>query len=123
LSLANDDLRSAEVLYNEGLWLNAAFHCQQAIEKLSKGLYIYYVDNNFPYLHDSKEILLKFESYLPVQIPNHIYDSVDELFAYYIKGRYASFKQRLIMKMNKEKIISILSKTKEVFSWLLTLKR
>ncbi|MDR0676033.1 MAG: HEPN domain-containing protein [Elusimicrobiota bacterium] len=103
LSLANDDLRSAEVLYNEGLWLNVAFHCQQAIEKSCKGLYIYFVDNNYPYSHDIKEILLKFESYLPVQIPNHIYDSVDELSAYHIKGRYASFKQRLNMKLNKEK--------------------
>jgi HEPN domain-containing protein len=104
VNIANNDLEAAELLHNGGLWLIAAFHCQQAIEKIVKGLYIIYKDDNFPFKHDIKEILLKFETYLPVTIPEHVYDFVDELSAYYIKARYASYKYELSIKMNKEKL-------------------
>jgi HEPN domain-containing protein len=123
LRLANRDLDLAEIVYNAGQWLTVAYFCQQALEKLSKGLYIIYINDDFPYLHNIKEILIRFEPYLPVPIPEHIYDFVKELSVYYIKGRYATYKQKLSLAMNKKKITNILSTTKEVFSWLLTLKK
>jgi HEPN domain-containing protein len=77
LSLANEHLKAAEVLYNGGIWLIGAFYCHQAIKKLSTGLYVIFIKNNYQYSHNNKEILIQFESYLPVQIPQNTYDFVE----------------------------------------------
>jgi HEPN domain-containing protein len=123
LNSANHDLEKADHMFNGGFWLDTAFYCQQAIEKLSKGLYIIYKDDNFPYIHNLKEIIERFEKYLPASVPKDIYSFVKELSMYYIKARYHEYKENLRAKLDKEKTIYILSTTKEVFSWLLTLKK
>ncbi|MDR0498299.1 MAG: HEPN domain-containing protein [Holophagales bacterium] len=51
LDVAQYDLRVAETMLNGGLWLYVAFMCQQAVEKLAKGLYVLYLDDNIPKTH------------------------------------------------------------------------
>jgi HEPN domain-containing protein len=45
------------VMLQSGRWFYTVFMCQQAIEKLIKGLYVLYVDDNVPRLHDINSIL------------------------------------------------------------------
>jgi HEPN domain-containing protein len=123
LRLANKDLKLAEIVYNAGEWLTTGFYCQQALEKLLTGLYVIYSGNNFPYSHNGKEILMKFNSYLTVEIPQNTFYFVEEISKYYNKYQYIDYEHELSMKLNKEKMMNILSTTKEVFSWLLTLKK
>jgi HEPN domain-containing protein len=52
LDIAQDDLELARDCFNSGRWSYVAVMCQQAIEKLTKGLYILYNDDNVPRIHN-----------------------------------------------------------------------
>jgi len=58
------------------------------IEKLVKGLYTLYTDDNFPRIHNIKSIIERFEDKLPVVIPDEKLDFFDTLSAYYLNNRY-----------------------------------
>jgi HEPN domain-containing protein len=64
LDIAEYDLRTAEAMFETGRWLYVVFMCQQAIEKLCKGLYVLYVDDNVPHVHTISQILIQFQSEL-----------------------------------------------------------
>jgi HEPN domain-containing protein len=49
LDIAQYDLDSASDNFKVGRWLYVAFMCQQAIEKLVKGLYILYNNDDAPF--------------------------------------------------------------------------
>jgi HEPN domain-containing protein len=42
------DLETANAMFSTGRWLYVVFMCQQAIEKLCKGLYLLFIDDNIP---------------------------------------------------------------------------
>jgi HEPN domain-containing protein len=86
-------------------------------------VYIIYIDDNIPYIHGIAKIVNKFVDKLPNPVPKEILDFFDELSAYCIKGRYTDYKDTMFKNLNKEKTKTLLTKTKEVFSWLLTLKK
>jgi HEPN domain-containing protein len=47
--------------------------CQQAVEKLVKGLYTMYIDDNVPRAHNIKTLFERFENKLTVQVPTEVY--------------------------------------------------
>jgi HEPN domain-containing protein len=118
LERAQYDIDSAQIMFDAGRWLYVTFMCQQCIEKLAKGLYIIYKDNIFPYSHNIGLIISKFKDKLSVAIPEETYNFFNELSLYYIND-----KQTISTQLNKEKAEEILFKTREVFAWLLTLKK
>jgi HEPN domain-containing protein len=123
LDCAQYDLDSADILFKGSRWLSTAFSCQQAIEKLIKGLYILYIDDNVPLLHNIKELISRFEDQLSESVSENYSSFFSELSNYYIKTRYTSYKKKMSTQLNSEKTEEILNKTKEVFAWLLTLKK
>jgi hypothetical protein len=82
------------------------------LKNFLKRLYIIYKDVNFPYIYKLKEIIDRFEKYLPVSAPNDIYSFVKELSMYFIKAKHQEYKENLRAKLDKEKTIYILSTTK-----------
>ena len=88
LDIAEYDLETASAMYTSGRWLYVAFMCQQAIEKLIKGLYTLYVDDNVPRLHNINFILERFEDKLPTTISEEKYQFFDTLTKYYLNNRY-----------------------------------
>lgn len=125
--IASYDLDTAEAMFNSGRYLYVVFMCQQAIEKLVKGLYVLNKGNEPPRVHNilkffdrvfdidllSKDNPEKYEEY---------FSFFDELLAYYISERYPSYKEKLSSSVNKEKALEVLHKSKEVFLWLKSLK-
>jgi HEPN domain-containing protein len=109
-------------MYATGRWLYVVFMCQQAVEKLVKGLYVLYVDDNIPKTHNIRILVEKFENLLPEQVTDKSYDLFDELTVHYLNGRYADYKQKLSERLNESTAEDFLNRTKEVFIWLLTLK-
>jgi len=61
LDIAQYDLETANSMLSSGRWLYVVFMCQQATEKLAKGLYTLYVDDNIPRIHNIKTIVERFE--------------------------------------------------------------
>jgi HEPN domain-containing protein len=96
--------------------------CQQAVEKLVKGLYILYVDDNVPKTHNIRVLVEKFEDVLPEPVTDRHYDLFDELTVHYLNGRYTDYKQKLSERIDESTAKDYLKQTKDVFAWLLTLK-
>lgn len=99
------------------------FMCQQAIEKLVKGLHTLYLDDTSPFLHNIRAIVKKIEDKLPEAISEEQYGFFDELSSYYINNRYPDFMNMLSGQIDEAEAKKVLAQTKEVFAWLLTLKR
>jgi len=69
LDIAQYDLQTAEAMLTSGRWLYVAFMCQQAVEKLVKGLFVLYLDDDVPRVHNIRTVIKQYEKKLPVEIP------------------------------------------------------
>jgi HEPN domain-containing protein len=71
--IAKYDLESAYGNFQIGRWLYVIFACQQALEKLLKGLYIILIDDNVPFIHNIGILLKKLnQRYLVQLVKKHI---------------------------------------------------
>jgi HEPN domain-containing protein len=95
LDVAQYDLQTAEAMLVSGRWMYVAFMCQQAVEKLAKGLYILYLDDNIPRTHNIPAIIKSFEDKLPVKIPAETSKLFDDLSACYLNDRYPEYRVKL----------------------------
>jgi len=123
LDIAEYDIASAEAMLNSGRYAYVAFMCQQGLEKLAKGLYNYYLDDNVPRVHNISFITNKFLEIVDVTEDDSRFQLFDKLAAYYLKGRYPSFKEKMSQLINKEQAIKLLNESKEAFTWLKSLKK
>jgi HEPN domain-containing protein len=122
LDSAQYDLDSADAMYTSGRWLYVVVMCQQAVEKLVKGLYVLYVNDNVPKTHDISTLIRSFENQLSEPVTSARYDLFDKLRSFYINGRYTDYKQKMSISTEKQTAETYLAQTKEVFLWLLTQK-
>jgi HEPN domain-containing protein len=123
LQLAQYDLDSADTMYRGGRWFYVAFMCQQALEKLCKGLYNFYINDNVPKVHNIRFILSQIETKISTPVTDEIYNLVDTLSAYYLNSRYPDFAGQSGLQINNDTAAYLLQKTREAFTWLLTLKQ
>jgi HEPN domain-containing protein len=122
LEYAQYDLETAEAMYKSGRWVYVIFMCQQALEKLCKGLYLLYIDDNIPRLHNVTAVFSKFADKLSEPLGDDIRGLFDRLSLYYLEARYPEYKNNLSDVTDEETASFLLQKTREVFQWLLTLK-
>jgi HEPN domain-containing protein len=97
--------------------------CQQAVEKLCKGLYNFYIDDEVPKIHNIGVLFSRIEAKLAITIPAETYSLADSLSAYYLNNRYPDFAGQTGLQVNEKTAKNILQKTKEAYTWLLTLKQ
>jgi len=122
LDIAQYDLDTADSMFSAGRWLYVVFMCQQAIEKLCKGLYLLLVNDNVPKTHDINSLLSGFEDKIPVVIEDSKRLLFAKLSAFYLNNRYPEYKDKLSVSLNREEAKTILENSREAFAWLLTLK-
>lgn len=122
LDAAKYDLDTAATMYSGGRWLYVAFMCQQAIEKLCKGLYTVYVGDDVPRVHNISGIVMRFSDKLPFSVTEERYHFFDRLTAFYMKGRYPEYKEKISALLDKQEAATLLEETREAFEWLLTCK-
>ena len=122
LDIAQYDLSTAQSMLDSGRWLYTVFCCQQAVEKLVKGLYIFYVDDNVPRIHNINALIDHFVDKLKEPISEKFSKLFKELTGYYISNRYPDYISKINEQMDKNDTIRIHNETKEAFAWLLTLK-
>jgi HEPN domain-containing protein len=122
LSYAQNDLDTAEVMLGSGRWFYTIFMCQQAIEKLVKGLYLLYIDDNTPRLHDINNILERFRDKLPVQPTDDMIELFDTLSRFYLRSRYPDYSRETLLSMSGEQAEPVYQKSREAYQWLLTMK-
>ena len=123
------DLETAEAMSRSGRYLYVVFMCQQAIEKLSKGLYVYFIGLEANRSHNINVVLKPlFEEEAPLHVAASTFNEqyspfFAELLAYYISERYPSYRERLSTAISREKAEDVLRRTKEAFEWLQSLKK
>jgi len=120
--IAKYDLRTAQAMFITGRWLYVVFMCQQAIEKICKGLYLLFIDDDIPRTHDINALLAKFSDKFPEPINDNNRVFFAKLSAFYLNNRYPKYKEKLSESLNRKEAKNILIQTKEVFKWLLTMK-
>ena len=123
LQLTQYDLDTAQTMYTGDRWFYVVYMCQQAIEKLGKGLYNFHIGDEVPKIHNIRFILAKIEAELSVSIDPDIYRLADTLSAHYLGNRYPDFSKQPNMHVDKDSAKNLLEKTRGAFSWLLTLKK
>ena len=119
---AQNDLDTAEAMFKSGRWMYVYITCQQALEKLVKGLYLFYVDDNIPRLHNINAILSKFSERLPQQMKDEHLDLFRQLSDFYKDSRYTEYMHRINDTVNEAAAKSILDKSMEAYKWLLAQK-
>ena len=123
IDIAEYDMVSAEAMLNSGRYAYVAFMCQQSLEKLAKGLYNYYIDDNVPRVHNISFVLGKVLDFLGIVQDETRFLLFDKLAAYYLQGRYPSFKEKISQLINEEQAVKLLNESKEAFAWMNSLKK
>jgi HEPN domain-containing protein len=121
---AQYDLDTAQAMLEARRYLYVAFMCQQAIEKLVKGLYVLLRGEEPPRTHN---ISLVYERIWDERTrPEIVTESdipafMDRLLYYYISERYTDYKQKAGQSLDLGAAQALLDKTREVFAWLKSL--
>lgn len=123
LEMAEDDLDTATVMLKNGKYMYVSFMCQQALEKLSKGIYVYTFNKEAPFTHNINIILKDIENVMN----SNKYKNYEPLFAtltsFYIIGRYDVYKQKISSDIDNKSSQELLNKSKEAFIWLKSLQK
>ena len=122
LNIAQYDLKTAEAMLEAGRWFYVIFMCQQAIEKLIKGLYLLYIDDNVPRLHDINAIFERFKAKLTENPTDDQTMLFDTLSKFYLRSRYPDYTPDSASVVTGDFAQFIFEKSKEAFQWLLTMK-
>ena len=113
--IAQYDLETAQAMFDAGRWLYVVFMCQQAIEKLCKGLYLLFIDDDVPRIHDINSLITKFADKLPEPINDEKRLLFAKLSAFYLNNRYPEYKERLSTSLNREEARNILDKSNWIY--------
>lgn len=134
LEAAQYDLESAKVMMDGGRYMYVAFMSQQAIEKLVKGIYTLYTGNEAPMVHNIWNIFKSLKREIALDSDEGFIEELEinlkkyksffaELLAYYISGRYPSFKEKMSKSIDSKRAQRVLLTTQEVFSWIESLSQ
>ncbi|MCL2081458.1 MAG: HEPN domain-containing protein [Oscillospiraceae bacterium] len=124
LAYAKEDIKTAEAMISTRRWIYVAFMCQQAVEKLIKGLYgLYFGFDSIPHTHNITRLANDLSDKLSLKIDSETFDFFDLLTRYYLNNRYPDYINDLYAQTQEGNSKEIYAKTREVFSWLLTLSR
>jgi HEPN domain-containing protein/predicted nucleotidyltransferase len=116
VELAEDDLGIARDLRGTGHYLGAAYHCQQALEKMLKALVQHRQDHPPPRTHDLKELaelVGAWERLSPAQ--QEMLCRVDH---YGIEGRYPTSEEAPLAGVGQALSQQLLAETEELMGWL-----
>jgi HEPN domain-containing protein len=118
LAIAEYDLDTAKVMLDSNRYIYVAFMCQQALEKLAKGVFVYHFDKEAKYTHNINLILEKIDNLAATDDYKNHETLFSELTSYYIVGRYDAYKQNISNELNQAKAKDLFDKSKEAFAWL-----
>ena len=129
LDIAFYDFETAGACLASGRYLYVVFLCQQAIEKLVKGLHVLYLGKEADRTHNIARVFAKImgcvEFQAAIKREEIVTDIYNEFFAellyYYISERYPSYKDKLSSSVDKKMAQEVYLKTEEVFLWLQSL--
>ena len=85
LAKSQYDLKAADSMFKSGLWLYVAFMCQQSIEKICKGLYTIFINDDVPRIHNLNALIASFKHKIPANLAKEHEMLLNDLSEYYIE--------------------------------------
>ena len=108
------DLDTARAMLRSGRFLYVLFCCQQAVEKMLKGLIVKKTGEFPPRLHS----LMRLAEAAGLTLDSPRADFLGELSAYYIQSRYPEEIEAMSEQVTIEIASDTLEKTEELLQWL-----
>ena len=118
LEIAENDMDTADFMFKNGRYSYVTFMCEQAVEKLVKGIYVYIYDKEAPYTHNINSIIVKIDTIADNPTYKNYISFINQLFLYYTATRYDAYKEKISKDIDEKTSEEIINKTKEVFEWL-----
>ena len=115
LKIAKNDLKVAEALFKEGLYLGVIEHSHAVLEKVLKGIIVERSNKNPPKIHNLLELV---SLALIENLEADMKKLLQELDIKYIAVRYPEDVDYLQKSLPKETVHNILSRVREVFKCL-----
>ena len=112
---AEYDLETARSMLDTGRYLYVGYMCQQAVEKVLKGIIAQQNKENLP-IHNLNRLaqVAGIENDLnPEQ-----FNFLAELTPYCIEARYGDYRESLSEIINEQRAREVYAKTQEIFQWL-----
>lgn len=114
LAQSRYDLKTAGSMLRARRYLYVAFMCQQALEKMLKGIIHELSGNTPPYSHRLVALL----ELAKLTAPKERLDFLDLLTRYYINARYPEQKQKLAKGLKRPNAKQLLHEAEETIRWL-----
>lgn len=131
--LSDYDIETAAVLVEGKRWVYVTFTCEQAVERLLKGMYVYYSGKEAPKSHNINFLLSKVEKFdlFIAKVDRHEYldakskyeDFFTDLIFYYMSDYPFSYKKIMDRFVDEKVAVEIYQKTLEVLKWLKSLQK
>jgi HEPN domain-containing protein len=116
---AQKDIIRAERCASFEDWEQVVYHCQQALEKLSKAIYCVLVSKNIPFYHKIDDIVRLFEGKLTEPVGDMRYTLLAKLSQFYFGGRYPDVDGEMLLEVEREEAEDLFAQTRETFIWLM----
>ncbi len=111
LNTAEDDLQTAEILFEQKVYYASAFYCQQAAEKSLKAVYI----NRLRKASISHNLI---STAMELKAPETIVSACKKLNPHYIQSRYPDAANAIPKEAYEAgQVEELLEKAKGVFEW------
>jgi HEPN domain-containing protein len=117
LEFASEDYEMAGIALANGKLLYCAFHLQQSLEKIFKGLYILYIKEQPPYIHDLVKLLDSIKSNDPFLSEDKFMRVASDLNPFYIIARYPAYKNNISKSLKDDQVQRFLSIVGEIKLW------
>lgn len=131
--LSDYDIETAKVLVDAKRWVYVTFTCEQAIERILKGMYVYYTGKESPKSHNVNFLISKIEKtdLFQAKVDMKAFeenklkyeDFFADLIFYYMSDYPFSYKKIMDRFVSEEVAAEIYGKTKEALDWLKSLQR
>jgi HEPN domain-containing protein len=112
---AEYDLETAKSMLDTGRFLYVGYMCQQAVEKVLKGIIAQQNKENLP-IHNLNRLAQV------AGIENDLnagqFNFLAELTPYCIEARYGDYRESLSEIINEQRAREVYAKTQEIFQWL-----
>jgi HEPN domain-containing protein len=112
---AEYDLETAKSMLDTGRYLYVGYMCQQAVEKVLKGIIAQQNKENLP-IHNLNRLAQV------AGIENDLnagqFNFLAELTPYCIEARYGDYRESLSEIINEQRAREVYAKTQEIFQWL-----
>lgn len=114
LKSAEEDIKTAETLYEGKRYLPCLFFSHLFLEKTLKALFIFKKNEAPPYSHD----LLKLSQETGLELKEERAQNLREISRFNVEARYDDYKFSMYKKATQEFTKTYFEKAKEIYQWL-----